>query len=120
MLLLLQFIMDVKFLPPEGEVKSATMVSAAMPTSLCSSDRLSASKALASSSPKCSVTSGSRSQMAGQKRKRSRWSSGPSADEVAIAEAMASFSNSPSTSVSLSQQQLTAEQQMQLKEQIEV
>ena len=52
--------------------------------------------------------------MSGRKRKRgSTWGDAPSKDELAIAKAMASFSDSSS-------QELTEEQKLQLKEQMEV
>ena len=54
------------------------------------------------------------SSLSGRKRKRaSQWSDAPSKDELAIAEAMASFSDSSS-------QDLTEAQKLQLKEQMEV
>ncbi len=120
LLLLPQCIMGLKFLPPAYGVKPTTAVM----TTSSSTSRPAASATLPSSSLLTSVPSShAQTQLAGRKRKRSRWSSaqGPSAEELAIAEAMASFSESPSTSsCSSSQQQLTAEQQRQLKEQVEV
>lgn len=110
--------MDLKFPPPDDGVKFATKLLFPMVPANSSSSQQPASQAIHSRSPQTDP----QGQVAARKRKRTRWSSGPgsSADELAIAEAMSSFSDPSITSAASSQQNLTTEQQMQLKEQIEV